>query len=103
MKTTLVAFMSLVAASTLVQAGPIAAFDQLRVFRHSEPERRLIQYGEDTPAKWMEQTDIDNLFRAGVKFMDITDHQDLGAYSAFHSAWQPGKRGKKRKASCLLG
>jgi hypothetical protein len=27
----------------------------------------------------------------------------LGAYSAFHSAWQPGKRGKKRKASCLLG
>lgn len=98
MKTTLVAFMSLVAASTLVQAGPIGDFDQLRVFRHSEPERRLIRYGEDSPAKWMEQADIDNLFRAGIKFMDITDHQDLGAYSAFHSAWQPGK---EENASCL--
>ncbi|KAI8342263.1 hypothetical protein BC941DRAFT_412285 [Chlamydoabsidia padenii] len=89
MKTSIVAFLSLVAASTLVQASPIAAFDQLRVFRQSEPERRLIQYSEDSPAKWLEQTDIDNLFRAGIKFMDITDHQDLGSYSAFHSAWQP--------------
>ncbi|CAO3589056.1 unnamed protein product [Absidia cylindrospora] len=89
MKSYLVAtLLSLAAASTLVQAGPVA-FDQLRVFRPSEPERRLIQYGDDSPAKWMQQTDIDNLFRAGIKFMDITDHQDLGAYSAFNSAWQP--------------
>ncbi|KAI8079738.1 uncharacterized protein BX664DRAFT_341357 [Halteromyces radiatus] len=89
MKVAFITLLSLVATSSLVQAGPIAAFDQLRVFRQTEPERRLIQYGEDTPPKWMKQTDIDNLFRAGVKFMDITDHQDLGSYSAYQRAWEP--------------
>lgn len=37
--------LSVSALSAVVSAGPLAAIDQLRVFRSSEPELRLIQYG----------------------------------------------------------
>lgn len=37
--------LSVSALSAVVSAGPLAAIDQLRVFRSAEPELRLIQYG----------------------------------------------------------
>ncbi|CAO3627656.1 unnamed protein product [Cunninghamella blakesleeana] len=89
MKVGILTLLSLVATSALVQAGPIGkfdAFDQLRIFKDQKPEKRLIQYSEDSPAKWMEQSDIDSLFRAGIKFMDITDHQDLGLVASLNKA-----------------
>ncbi|CAO3620766.1 unnamed protein product [Cunninghamella echinulata] len=86
MKTGILTLLSLVATTTLIQAGPIGSFDQLRIFKDTPTEKRLIQYSEDSPAKWMEQTDIDALFRAGIKFMDITDHQELGIVASLNQA-----------------
>ncbi len=41
-------------------------------------ELRLIATSADAPARWMLEDDKDALRRAGVHFLDITDHQDLG-------------------------
>ncbi|KAI8095575.1 hypothetical protein BDF21DRAFT_406213 [Thamnidium elegans] len=87
MKFLSLSLLSVSALSAFVQAGPLAAMDQLRIFRTSEPELRLIQYGEDTPPKWMTESDKEALFRAGVKYMDITDHRNAAA-STF-SSWTP--------------
>ena len=38
-------FLSLAVAGAFVQASPIDAFDQFRIFRYGEPELRLVQYG----------------------------------------------------------
>ncbi|ORX47975.1 Zn-dependent exopeptidase [Hesseltinella vesiculosa] len=90
MKTAILATLSLIASSALVKAFP-TPFDQLRVFKHDEPEQRLIQYSEDSPAKWMTQDDIDALMRAGIKYMDITEHEELAPVSSLvsHSAVFP--------------
>lgn len=45
MKFLSLSLLSVSALSAFVQAGPLAAMDQLRIFRTSEPELRLIQYG----------------------------------------------------------
>lgn len=44
MKFLSLSLLSVTALSTFVSAGPLAAMDQLRMFRSSEPELRLIQY-----------------------------------------------------------
>lgn len=44
---------------------------------------------DDTPPKWMTESDKEALFRAGVKFMDITDYPNPPV--SLNSAWQPGK------------
>lgn len=43
---------------------------------------------DDTPAKWMTEGDKEALFRAGVKFMDITDYPNP-VVSTLNSAWTP--------------
>ncbi|CAG8528153.1 9523_t:CDS:2 [Ambispora gerdemannii] len=45
-----------------------------------EDELRLIQLSEDEPAEWMTVGEIMDLYRKKTKFMDITDHQDLGDF-----------------------
>ncbi|KAI9278081.1 hypothetical protein BY458DRAFT_432419 [Sporodiniella umbellata] len=73
MKFTSLSLLSLTALSGFVAAGPL--FDQIRVMTSSqEPEMRLVQYSEDSPAKWMTESDKEALIRAGIKFMDITDY-----------------------------
>ncbi|RUP43570.1 hypothetical protein BC936DRAFT_137002 [Jimgerdemannia flammicorona] len=34
---------------------------------------------DDVPAKWMTEQQIEDLFRLGIKFMDITDYTELGS------------------------
>ncbi|CAO0802828.1 unnamed protein product [Mucor circinelloides] len=87
MKFLSLSLLSISALSACVSAGPLAAIDQLRVFRSEEPELRLVQYGDDTPPKWMTESDKEALFRAGVKFMDITDYPNPPV--SLNSAWQP--------------
>ncbi|KAI7862433.1 hypothetical protein BDF14DRAFT_1736247 [Spinellus fusiger] len=80
--------LSLTVCTVLVQAGPTAyEEDQLRVFSEPTAELRLVQYGDDTPARWMTEADKEALLRAGVHFMDITDHQ----HTSFRVAdqWTP--------------
>ncbi|KAL0089810.1 hypothetical protein J3Q64DRAFT_1730217 [Phycomyces blakesleeanus] len=80
--------LSLAACSVLVQAGPIANGDQLRLFSSGEqPEMRLVQYGDDTPARWMTESDKEALLRAGVRYMDITDYPEALVSSLDN--WQP--------------
>ncbi len=45
---------------------------------------RLVQTGDDIEPRWILEEDKLALRRAGIKFFDITDHQDLGQ-SNFHS------------------
>jgi leucyl aminopeptidase len=40
-------------------------------------EKRLIKTGEHTPAKWMTNDDINQLYMNKIRFMDITETQDL--------------------------
>ncbi|RCH90363.1 Leucine aminopeptidase 1, partial [Rhizopus stolonifer] len=87
MKFLSLSLLSLTALVSFTSAGPLGALDQLRVFRSSEPELRLIQYSEDSPAKWMTESDKDALLRAGIKYMDITEHANPPV--AIHSAWKP--------------
>lgn len=47
MKFLSLSLLSISALSACVSAGPLAAIDQLRVFRSEEPELRLVQYGYD--------------------------------------------------------
>ncbi|KAI8884580.1 Zn-dependent exopeptidase [Backusella circina FSU 941] len=86
--TTSLSLLSIATLASFVSAGPLGSLDQLRIFRDSEPELRLIQYSEDTPAKWMTEADKDALLRAGIKYMDITDYRDSESYSV-QSNWQP--------------
>lgn len=44
MKFLSLSLLSISALTTLVNAGPLGSLDQIRVFRPSEPELRLIQY-----------------------------------------------------------
>ncbi|KAG0167349.1 pH-response regulator protein palA/rim20 [Apophysomyces sp. BC1015] len=80
--------LSVIASTMLVTAGPIAGFDQFRIFRDKESEQRLVKIGDDTPARWMSEDDKFALMRAGVRFMDITDNpEDLRtiAVTPYHS------------------
>ncbi|RCI00568.1 Leucine aminopeptidase 1 [Rhizopus azygosporus] len=72
MKLISLSFLSLSALAALVNASPL--IDQIRIFDVPEPQRRLIQYSDDVPPKWMTESDKSALLRAGIKFMDITDH-----------------------------
>lgn len=45
MKFLSLSLLSVSALVSFVQAGPLAAMDQLRMFRSTEPELRLVQYG----------------------------------------------------------
>ncbi|KAI8067469.1 hypothetical protein BC940DRAFT_300820 [Gongronella butleri] len=105
MKTSFLATLSVVASAALVHAFPGPSFDQLRVFGHAEPEQRLIQYSDDSPAKWMKQDDIDALMRAGIKYMDITDHQDLKPLDnmAAQSSVIPTKANYQEEVSPFIG
>jgi len=38
--------------------------------------KRLVQFGENEPAKWLSPQEIEKLVIEDVGFMDITDHQD---------------------------
>lgn len=46
-------------------------------------------YSVDTPPKWMTEGDKEALFRAGVKYMDITDYPNPPV--SLQSAWTPCK------------
>jgi leucyl aminopeptidase len=48
------------------------------------------EYSEDSPAKWMTESDKEALLRAGVKYMDITEYPELPV-SSLNTAWQPCK------------
>nr|AME15509.1 leucine aminopeptidase 2 [Actinomucor elegans] len=88
MKFLSLSLLSISALSTLVSASPLAAsIDQLRVSA-SETERRLIQISEDSPAKWMTESDKESLLRAGIKFMDITEYPEPSV-SSLSTEWQP--------------
>jgi leucyl aminopeptidase len=87
MKFLSLSLLSISALTTLVNASPLGSLDQIRVFRPSEPELRLIQYSEDSPAKWMTEADKEALMRAGIKYMDITDFPNPPVMSL--TDWQP--------------
>jgi len=48
---------------------------------------RLIQFGENEPAKWLTPQEIENLVIEDVGFMDITDHQNSVASSKIESTF----------------
>ncbi|KAI8994727.1 hypothetical protein BDB01DRAFT_715246 [Pilobolus umbonatus] len=87
MKFLSLSILSLSALSSFAIASPLVAMDQLRIFRSSEPELRLIQYSDDTPARWMTESDKMALMRAGIRFMDITDyHENM---LEIETTWKP--------------
>ena len=51
---------------------------QLAVEQLADTKLRLVSTSATEPARWILEEDKDALRRAGIKFMDITDHQDLG-------------------------
>lgn len=55
------------------------------------------EYSEDSPAKWMTESDKEALMRAGIKYMDITDFPNPEVMSL--TDWQPGK---KKKAHVII-
>lgn len=54
-------------------------------------------YSEDTPPKWMTESDKEALFRAGVKYMDITDFPNPPVSSL--TAWTPCKSSLSHRVS----
>ncbi|ORX93358.1 Zn-dependent exopeptidase [Basidiobolus meristosporus CBS 931.73] len=46
---------------------------------NSGEELRLIQTSDDSPARWLSESDVNQLIRMGIRFMDITENQDLSA------------------------
>ncbi|KAI8372365.1 hypothetical protein EDC96DRAFT_458928 [Choanephora cucurbitarum] len=88
MKFLSLSLLSVTALTTFASAGPLAVFDQLRVYTSSEPELRLIQYSEDSPAKWMTEADKEALLRAGIHYMDITEHPNPPVMAST-SLWKP--------------
>lgn len=50
-----------------------------------EPEYRLVQIDEQTPPEWMTEDDKLELFQKGIKFMDVTDNQNLGKINALEA------------------
>ncbi|CAO3620746.1 unnamed protein product [Cunninghamella echinulata] len=79
MKATLLAFLSLFAASAIVQASPISSQrgNGIRDIRRRQPPKHLIQTSADSEPKWLSESDILGLIQKKIKFMDITHHQDL--------------------------
>ncbi|CAO3627640.1 unnamed protein product [Cunninghamella blakesleeana] len=79
MKTTLLAFLSLFAASALVQASPIGPQHKngIQEIRRRQPAKHLIQTSGDSQPKWLSESEILGLIQKRIKFMDITNHQDL--------------------------
>ncbi|RUS21925.1 hypothetical protein BC937DRAFT_91044 [Endogone sp. FLAS-F59071] len=65
------------AGSCAVVANPIHY--QLPVGALDLDGLRLIQYSNDAPAKWMTEQQIEELLRLGIKYMDITDYEELGS------------------------
>lgn len=66
------------AGSSAVLASPFINH-QLPIGTLDSNGLRLIQYSDDVPAKWMTEQQIEDLFRLGIKFMDITDYTELGS------------------------
>ncbi|KAG9294063.1 hypothetical protein G9A89_001304 [Geosiphon pyriformis] len=54
----------------------------------SDDELRLISTNDEEPAKWMTQKEVQYLLWKGIKFMDITDAQDLGTTVKFTKSHQ---------------
>ncbi|KAF7728736.1 Leucine aminopeptidase 1 [Apophysomyces ossiformis] len=86
MKVPTLTLLPILASTLMVAASPIGDFDQFPIFRDNEPERRLVRYSEDSPAKWMTEEDKFALMRAGIRFMDITDHPESLMTSSYSSA-----------------
>lgn len=87
MKLLSLSLISFTAFSALVTAIPMPGLDQLTIFKSSEEELRLVKYSDDSPAKWMTESDKMALLRAGVKFMDITDYpEDM---MDIQTTWKP--------------
>ncbi|KAI8966983.1 hypothetical protein BDF20DRAFT_830349 [Mycotypha africana] len=89
MKFLCLSLLSISAFSAFVHAGPMAVIEQLRFFQTSNPELRLIQYSDDSPAKWMTEQDKEALIRAGIKFMDITDYRNTNDIYSSNEDWTP--------------
>ncbi|BFZ53832.1 Leucine aminopeptidase 1 [Savitreella phatthalungensis] len=110
--------------SLLLAAGAVAGFlhnvaldgdvdQQLAQLQQLEElaneDLRLISLGDGPrQQKWMLESDKDALRRAGIRFMDVTDHRDLGALNAErlvtvqstgkkHKKGKKGKKGKKHE------
>ncbi|CAO3659838.1 unnamed protein product [Umbelopsis ramanniana] len=85
--------------ATTVQAGPIGLVDRISNFGFNQgDELRLIQYGDDQPAKWMKESEILEMFRLGIKYMDITDYQDAYDDIKVADSWKPFIPAKARYA-----
>lgn len=50
-------------------------------YASSSSNKCLVQVAADSPPRWILEEDKGALRRAGVRFMDITEYQDLGSYS----------------------
>jgi len=68
----------ILASGCAVFAGPIEHEQNIVVVAEVFEDLRLIQFSEDTPAVWMTEREIEELYILGTKFMDITDYQELG-------------------------
>ncbi|KAG9302579.1 hypothetical protein G9A89_007283 [Geosiphon pyriformis] len=61
------------------QVEPVKSLTVIKNTNDEDSEDlRLIQTAENKPAVWMTESEIWELFRQRVKFMDITDYEDLG-------------------------
>jgi hypothetical protein len=46
---------------------------------------------DDQPARWMKESEILEMFRLGIKYMDITDYQDAYDDIKVADSWKPCK------------
>lgn len=52
--------------------------DRQAIEQLAQSDLRLVSISEDSEPKWILEEDKDALRRLGIKFFDVTDHQDLG-------------------------
>ncbi|KAH8548687.1 hypothetical protein BGW37DRAFT_523171 [Umbelopsis sp. PMI_123] len=85
--------------ATTVHASPIGLVDQISNFAFNKgDELRLIKYGDDQPARWMKESEILEMARLGIKYMDITDYQSAYDDIQIANNWKPFIPAKARYA-----
>lgn len=69
----------------------IMAFHVVKPWEDTSLIHHLPLCSDDQPAKWMKESEILEMFRLGIKYMDITDYQDAYDDIKVADSWKPCK------------
>ncbi|KAK9711280.1 hypothetical protein K7432_007947 [Basidiobolus ranarum] len=88
--------------ATSVILLPLSAIAYQRPFVNNVQELRLIQTSDDSPARWLSETDVNQLIRMGIRFMDITENQDISTLEAPARFDVPRKPTSQKQVKSLI-